>query len=379
MLFDYETLKIMWWLIVGVLLIGFAIMDGHDMGVCTLLPFIGKNDEERRLIINTIGPHWEGNQVWFITAGGALFAAWPMVYATAFSGFYWALIAVLWALFFRPVGFKYRSMIKDKRWRNAWDWGLFVGSFVPAVVFGVAFGNLFLGVPFSFDNNLLSTYTGNFWQLLSPFAILCGLVSATMLIMQGGTYLAHRTEGVIQIRAIRYTILSAIMMVILFVGAGFWVQALDGYVLASTIDPASLPNVLGKEVVSQPGGWMTNFATYPVAWVFPALGVLMALVTAMLLKIGKTLTAFVSSSIAVLGVIMTAGIALFPFIMPSSTFPNSSLTIWDSVSSHLTLMIMLYAVVIFVPIILVYTSWAYSVMRGKVTAAYIRENDHTLY
>ncbi|MGP9704537.1 cytochrome d ubiquinol oxidase subunit II [Psychrobacter sp. AOP31-E1-50] len=378
-MFDYETLKIMWWLIVGVLLIGFAIMDGHDMGVCTLLPFIGKNDEERRLVINTIGPHWEGNQVWFITAGGALFAAWPMVYATAFSGFYWAMMAVLWALFFRPVGFKYRSMVKDQRWRNAWDWGLFVGSFVPAVVFGVAFGNLFLGVPFSFDNTLRSTYTGNFWQLLSPFAILCGLVSATMLIMQGGTYLAHRTEGLIQTRTIRYAMISAVVMVALFVGAGFWVQTLDGYVITSTIDPAGLPNVLSKEVVSQPGGWMTNFATYPVAWVFPALGVLMALVTAMLLKIGKTLTAFVSSSIAVLGVIMTAGIALFPFIMPSSTFPNSSLTIWDSVSSHLTLMIMLYAVAIFVPLIVIYTSWAYSVMRGKVTAAYIRENDHTLY
>lgn len=379
MLFDYETLKIMWWLIVGVLLIGFAIMDGHDMGVCTLLPFIGKNDEERRLVINTIGPHWEGNQVWFITAGGALFAAWPMVYATAFSGFYWAMIAVLWALFFRPVGFKYRSMVKDQRWRNAWDWGLFVGSFVPAVVFGVAFGNLFLGVPFSFDKTLRSTYTGNFWQLLSPFAILCGLVSATMLIMQGGTYLSHRTEGVIQTRAIRYTMLSAIAMAVLFVGAGFWVQTLDGYVITSTIDPAGLPNVLGKDVAVQSGGWMSNFATYPIAWAFPALGVLMALVTVLLLKMGKTLTAFVSSSIAVLGVIMTAGVALFPFVMPSSTFPNSSLTIWDSVSSHLTLMIMLYAVVIFVPLIVVYTSWAYSVMRGKVTAAYIRENDHTLY
>ncbi len=379
MLFDYETLKIMWWLLVGVLLIGFAIMDGHDMGVCTLLPFVGKNDEERRIIINTIGPHWEGNQVWFITAGGALFAAWPMVYATAFSGFYWAMMAVLWALFFRPVGFKYRSMVKDQRWRNAWDWGLFVGSFIPAVVFGVAFGNLFLGVPFSFDDNLLSTYTGNFWQLLNPFAILAGLVSATMLIMQGGAYLAHRTEGVIQQRTIRYSIISAVAMVVLFVGAGFWVQTLDGYVITSTIDPGGLPNVLAKEVAVQQGGWMTNFATYPWAWAFPVLGVLMPLVTALLLKASKTLTAFVSSSIAVLGVIMTAGIALFPFIMPSSSFPNSSLTIWDSVSSHLTLMVMLYAVVFLVPLIVFYTGWAYSVMRGKVTAAYIRENDHTLY
>jgi len=144
MLFDYETLKFIWWLLVGILLIGFAIMDGHDMGVCSLLPFVGKTDKERRVIINTIGAHWEGNQVWFISAGGAIFAALPLLYATAFSSFYWALMAALWALFLRPVGFKYRSMVKDARWRMAWDWGLFIGSFVPALIFGVAFG---CGVP----------------------------------------------------------------------------------------------------------------------------------------------------------------------------------------------------------------------------------------
>lgn len=379
MLFDYETLKVIWWLLVGVLLIGFAIMDGHDMGVCTLLPFVGKNDDERRVIVNTVGPHWEGNQVWFITAGGALFAAWPMVYALAFSGFYWAMMAVLWALFFRPVGFKYRSMVKDLRWRKTWDWGLFVGSFVPAVVFGVAFGNLFLGVPFSFDNSLVSTYTGSFWQLLNPFSILCGLVSATMLIMQGGTFLAHRTVGDIQARATKYTMLSAIVMSALFVAAGIWLQSIDGYAIVSQIDTAAQANPLTKEVMVQEGAWMANYAKYPLAWTFPILGVVMPLITALLLKSGKTLTSFVTSSLAVIGVIMTAGISLFPFVMPSSTFPNASLTIWDSVSSHLTLMVMLYAVVIFVPLIVMYTSWAYSVMRGKVTLAYIRENDHSAY
>ena len=379
MLFDYATLKIIWWLLVGILLIGFAIMDGHDMGVGTLLPFVGKNDEERRVVINSIGAHWEGNQVWFITAGGALFAAWPMVYATAFSGFYWAMMAVLWALFFRPVGFKYRSMVKDQRWRNAWDWGLFVGSFVPALVFGVAFGNLFSGVPFSFDNSLRSTYTGNFWQLLNPFALLCGLVSVTMLVMQGGAYLAHRTEGVIQARTTRYAIISAVVMVVLFIGAGVWVQSMNGYLITSVVEPGALPNVLAKEVAVQPGGWMSNFGKYPLLWIFPLLGIVMALVCAALLRIGKTLTAFVASSFSVLGVIMTAGVALFPFVMPSSTFPNASLTVWDSVSSHLTLMIMLYAVVLLLPIILIYTSWAFSVMRGKVTTAYIRENDHSAY
>lgn len=241
MLFDYETLKIIWWLLVGALLIGFAIMDGHDMGVCSLLPFVGKDDEERRVIINTIGPHWEGNQVWFITAGGAIFAAWPMVYATAFSGFYWALMAVLWALFFRPVGFKYRSMIHNPTWRKAWDWALFVGSFIPAVVFGVAFGNLFLGVPFSFNDHLVSTYTGSFWALLNPFALLCGLISASMLIMQGGAYLAHRTLDEVQNRTINYAAISSLVMAVLFVLAGVWIQSIDGYHITSHIDPQALP------------------------------------------------------------------------------------------------------------------------------------------
>lgn len=379
MLFDYETLKIIWWLLVGALLIGFAIMDGHDMGVCSLLPFVGKDDEERRVIINTIGPHWEGNQVWFITAGGAIFAAWPMVYATAFSGFYWALMAVLWALFFRPVGFKYRSMIHNPTWRKAWDWALFVGSFIPAVVFGVAFGNLFLGVPFSFNDHLVSTYTGSFWALLNPFALLCGLISASMLIMQGGAYLAHRTLDEVQNRTLNYAAISSMVMAVLFVIAGVWIQSIDGYYITSHIDPQALPNVLNKEVTRQAGAWMANYRQYPLAWAFPALGVIMPIVTAILLKARKTLTAFIASSIAVLSVIMTAGVALFPFVMPSSSDPRSSLTIWDSVSSHLTLMIMLVVVVVLLPMIVGYTSWAYSVMRGKVTKAYVREQEHSLY
>lgn len=379
MLFDYETLKIIWWLLIGVLLIGFAIMDGHDMGVCSLLPFVGKDDEERRVVINSIGAHWEGNQVWFITGGGAIFAAWPLVYATAFSGFYWALMAVLWALFFRPVGFKYRSMIANDKWRKSWDWALFVGSFVPAVVFGVAFGNLFLGVPFGFDDSLMSKYSGTFWDLLNPFALLCGLVSASMLIMQGGVYLAHRTVDDIQTRTISYTRLSAIIMVGLFVLAGVWVHSLDGYVITSVVNGKALPNPLDKTVITQTGAWLHNFMAYPLAWAFPTLGVVMPLVSIVLLNMRHTLTAFISSSLAVLGVIMTAGVALFPFIMPSSTQPNASLTVWDSVSSHLTLMVMLYVTVLLLPIVMIYTSWAYAVMRGKVTKAYVREQEHTLY
>jgi cytochrome d ubiquinol oxidase subunit II len=379
MIFDYEVLKVIWWVLVGVLLIGFAIMDGHDMGVGTLLPFVGQNDVERRVVINTVGPHWDGNQVWFITGGGAIFAAWPMVYATAFSGFYWAMLVVLWALFFRPVGFDYRSKINDPRWRSTWDWGLFVGGFVPPVIFGVAFGNLLQGVPFGFDQYLVSTYTGSFWQLLNPFALLCGVVSSAMITLHGATYLAHRTEGDVQARAIRFGSVAALVMIVGFLAAGVWLQSIDGYTITSVVNPAAPPDPLAKTVVREAGAWMSNYHNMPIMWLLPVLGVVGAALSVLLMRRGKTLTAFVSSALALVGVIGTAGASMFPFVMPSSSMPNASLTVWDSASSHLTLTIMLYATLIFMPIIIVYTSWAYRVMRGKVTAAYIRENDHAAY
>jgi cytochrome bd ubiquinol oxidase subunit II len=378
-MFDYSTLKIIWWLLVGVLLVGFAIMDGHDMGVGTLLPFVGRNDVERRVIINTVGPHWDGNQVWFITGGGAIFAAWPLVYATAFSGFYWAMLVVLWALFFRPVGFDYRSKIANPSWRSTWDWGLFVGGAVPPLIFGVAFGNLLQGVPFQFDSYLVSTYTGSFWQLLNPFALLTGVVSTAMITMQGGSYLAHRTEGIIQVRTVRATIGAAVVLILTFVAAGVWLQSIDGYRITSVVNASGLPDPLAKTVVREAGAWMANYAHQPLIWLLPALGVLGALLTAVLVALRHTLSAFVSSSLAIVGVIGTAGASMFPFVMPSSTNLASSLTVWDSVSSHLTLGIMFWATMIFMPLIIVYTSWAYSVMRGKVTTAFIKENDHAAY
>jgi cytochrome d ubiquinol oxidase subunit II len=378
---DYPTLKIIWWLLVGVLLIGFAIMDGHDMGVGTLLPFVGKTDLERRVVINTVGPHWDGNQVWFITGGGAIFAAWPLVYATAFSGFYWAMMAVLWALFFRPVGFDYRSKISNAAWRSTWDWGLFVGGAVPPLIFGVAFGNLLQGVPFGFDDYLVSTYTGSFWQLLNPFALLAGVVSSAMITMQGATYLAHRTEGIIQARALRGLLWSAGVMVLAFVAAGVWLKLGDmpGYIITSVMDPAAPPDPLSKTVAREAGAWWLNYQKQPALWALPALGIAGALAAVALGRARRTLSAFVMSSLAVLGVIGTAGAAMFPFIMPSSTQLNASLTVWDSTSSQLTLGVMFWATVIFMPLIIFYTSWAYRVMRGKVTERYVRENDHAAY
>jgi cytochrome d ubiquinol oxidase subunit II len=378
MIFDYETLQVIWWLFVGVLLIGFAVTDGFDLGVGALLPFLGKTDGERRVIINTVGPTWDGNQVWFITAGGAVFAAWPLVYAAAFSGLYIALLLVLFALFFRPVGFDYRSKLEDPRWR--WDWGLFVGGFVPALVFGVAFGNLLLGLPFQYDDTLRTTYTGSFFALLNPFALLTGVVSLSMLVMHGAIYIQLRTEGAVYQRAKVAARIFGLLMIAAFAAAGVWLaMGIDGFRIVSMPAAGTSPNVLAKVVEQAGGAWMNNYTLYPWMMAAPSLGFAGALLALLLSAKDRPGTAFVFSGIALAGVILTAGFSLFPFIMPSSLDPRSSLTVWDATSSHLTLTLMFWAVVIFLPIIILYTSWVYSVMRGKVTEARIREETHSMY
>ena len=380
MLFDYITLKIIWWLFVGVLLIGFALLGGFDLGIGMLLPFVGRTDDQRRVVLNAIGPTWEGNQVWLITGGGALFAAWPLVYATAFSGFYWAMLLVLFALFFRPVGFEYRSKIENPKWRQGWDWGLFVGGFVPALVFGVAFGNLLQGVPFEFDEFLRSHYKGSFWGLLNPYALLVGVVSVAMLIMHGGIYLQIRTEADINRRAGKAVRYFGLLFVAAFVLAGIW-QAfgIEGYRIISMPDPGTAFSPLAKTVEKAMGAWMANYTTYPWMVLAPALAVAGALLAIVLSGVKRPGVAFIFSGTSLAGVILTAGFAMFPFVMPSSIAPNSSLTAFDAVSSHRTLNLMFMAVVVFLPIVLLYTSWVYRVMRGKVTEEKIKKETHTAY
>ncbi|MCQ4969837.1 cytochrome d ubiquinol oxidase subunit II [Atlantibacter hermannii] len=377
---DYEVLRFVWWLLVGVLLIGFAVTDGFDMGVGMLTRFLGRNDTERRIMINSIAPHWDGNQVWLITAGGALFAAWPMVYAAAFSGFYVAMILVLASLFFRPVGFDYRSKIEDTRWRNMWDWGIFIGSFVPPLVIGVAFGNLLQGVPFHVDEYLRLSYTGNFFQLLNPFGLLAGVVSVSMIIAQGATYLQMRTVGEIHLRSRVTAQVAALVMMVCFVLAGVWVMfGIDGYVVTSTMDHHALSNPLTKEVTREAGAWLVNFNNMPMLWAIPLLGVMLPLLTVLMSRAEKGVLAFVSSSLTIACVILTAGIAMFPFVMPSSEMLNASLTMWDATSSQLTLTVMTYVAIVFVPIVLLYTAWCYWKMYGRITKEHIESNSTSLY
>lgn len=379
---EYEMLKIIWWVLVGVLLIGFALTDGFDMGSMAIMPFVGKTDDERRVAINTIAPHWDGNQVWFITAGGAIFAAWPMIYATAFSGMYWALLLVLFALFLRPVGFDYRSKLENPKWRESWDWGLAVGGAVPALVFGVAFGNMFLGVPFTFDETIRSHYTGSFFALLNPFALICGVVSLAMLAAHGGAWLMLRTDGDLRQRSAKATKIMGIVYLIAFLMVGAWLYFgnIQGYSLVMPYDTNGVANPLAKQVIATDNhGWFNNYHQYPITMLAPIVAILGSLLIIFGGAKNKAGLSFLGSSLTVVGTILTAGFALFPFLMPSSLDPNHSLTMWDAVSSKTTLSVMTVVAAIFVPLILAYTTWCYYKMWGVISNKHIQENSHSLY
>lgn len=378
-MFDYEILRLIWWALIGVLLIGFAVTDGFDMGVGALLPIIGKTDIERRIMINSIAPHWDGNQVWLVTAGGALFAAWPLVYAVSFSGFYLAMMLTLAALWLRPIAFDYRSKLEDPRWRKTWDWGIFVGSFVPPIIFGVAFGNLLQGVPFELNDFLVPTYRGNFFELLNPFALLCGLISLLMIVTQGATWLQMKTTDALHQRSRFIAQVSAVLTAVTFTAAGFWVQSLNGYVITSEIMYDAISNPLTKEVITVPGAWFNNYQAQSILWLAPIFAVLMPILAAAASRFERGGFAFLFSSLGIAGVILTAGFAMFPFIIPSTIDPSHSLTMWDATSSELTLSITTVVAFVMVPIILAYTIWCYYKMFGRLDSKFIEENKTSLY
>lgn len=377
---SYETLRLIWWLLIGVLLVGFAITDGFDLGTGILLPFAGKTDLERRVIINSIGPVWEGNQVWLILGGGAIFAAWPQLYAVSFSGFYLAMFVILVALIIRPVAFKFRSKREDPRWRARWDAALFVGGFVPALICGVAMGNVLQGVPFRFSSDMHIFYDGSFFALLNPFALLCGLVSVAMLVMHGATWLQLKTDGAVAERARRYGSVAAIATVALYALAGvaLWLWV-DGYRVTSTVVVDGPSNPLLKTAEVHVGAWFLNFAAHPWIWIAPALGLLGPLLAFAFLRARREVPALLASAASIAGIILGVGAAMFPFILPSSIDPRASLTVWDSSSSHLTLFIMLVVTAVFIPLIVAYTTWVYKVLWGKVDAKAIKDESGHAY
>ncbi|MBY5781672.1 cytochrome d ubiquinol oxidase subunit II [Rhizobium leguminosarum] len=379
-LIDYETLRLIWWLLLGVLLIAFATTGGFDLGVGMLLPFVARTDTERRVAINTIGATWEGNQVWLILGGGAIFAAWPPLYAVSFSGFYLAMFAILFALILRPVGFKYRSKRESANWRSGWDWALFIGGFVPSLIFGVAVGNVLQGVPFHFADDMRIFYEGSFFALLNPYALLCGLLSLAMLTMHGAAWLVLKSSGPVAERARSYGSVAALAVILLFALGGLflWI-GVGGYRITSDISPIGPSNPLLKTVALEKGAWLTNYAAHSWMIIAPVLGFVGAALAFIAMRARREVMTLLVSKVAIFGIISTVGLSMFPFILPSSLDPRSSLTVWDASSSHMTLFIMLVVTVIFLPIILAYTAWVYKVLWGKVDEKSITDKNSHAY
>ncbi|HLS21765.1 MAG TPA: cytochrome d ubiquinol oxidase subunit II [Paenalcaligenes sp.] len=375
----YFYLIIIWWLLLGVLLMGLGAMVGMDMGVGTILRYVGRTDAERRVALNIIGPHWDGNQVWFILGGGAIFAAWPLVYATAFSGFYIVMLILLWSMIVRPLGFEYRSQIKSASWRNVWDWSLFISGFVPMLVFGAAVGNVLLGVPFHFDERMVSFYTGSFIGLFNPYAILCGLVSVCLSIYMGASMLLIRSgEQSISERAKKASLYAGVLALVLMAIGGFWSANLHGFHLISSPAPGVPQTPLHQTVVVEPASLLHNYREYPVLWLLPALAYLSLIVGMGAILVKRAVLAWWSGVITWISVLGMAGAAMFPFIMPSISNPSHSLTVWNSGASTLTMGWMLGFTVIFMPMIVTYTSWAFYIMRGKVDIKSV-ESEETQY
>ncbi|MCC4859691.1 cytochrome d ubiquinol oxidase subunit II [Vibrio splendidus] len=378
-MFDYENLRLFTWAVIGVLLIGFIITDGFDMGVAALLPVLGKSEVDRRIMINSIAPHWDGNQVWLVTAGGAIFAIWPAIYAAAFSGFYLAMIIVLATLWLRPLGMDYRAKIDNPQWKKACDIALIVSGFIPPIIFGVGFGNLMIGVPFEFNELLMMSYQGGFWDLLTPFPLLCGLVSLAMVVTQGAAFLQMKTTGDLKQRAQKVIVCMALVTVGLFIVGGLYAYTLPGYLIMSPVVTDGVSNPLLKNVMKFDDLLLHNYENYPVLWGIPALGIIGMLSCAVMTRLNRAGLAFASSSLSIASIITTAGAALFPMIMPSSLMPSHSLTLWDGTSSELTLSIISVVAVIVVPIILGYTIWCYYKMFGRLDSQYIHDNSSSLY
>ena len=363
----YADLKVFWWILLGVLLMGLAIMVGMDMGVGALMRFVGKTDGERRQALNIVGPHWDGNQVWFILGGGAIFAAFPTLYATSFSVFYIVMILLLFSMIMRPVAFEYRSKVPSEKWRESWDWVFLISGALPMIIYGAAIGNILQGVGFHFGWDGQYYQTESFWwYLLNPFAILCGLMALSLALYQGGTMLMMRGTDPIYTRAKNYASAGGLAAVVLFIIGGVMVSGMTGYVLTSGNPGMPANPVSGQTVELVKGAWMANYAVHPILWIVPLLALLGMILGVLALRARKPILGWWLGAVAWIGTIGTVGISMFPFMMPSSDNPAQSLTVWNATGSEYNLIWMTIFALIFTPIIISYTSWCFYVMRGKV-------------
>ena len=372
----HDLLKLTWWGVLGVVLVAAATLMGSDMGVGALLRTVARDDAERRACLNAIGPHWEGNQTWFVLAGGASFAAFPLLYATAFSALYPVMLLLLWSMLLRPLGFEYRSKLPQRAWREAWDWALVLGSALPMLLLGAAFSQLLLGVRFDLDWSLRSRHTPGAGALPHPFAALCGALALALAALQGAATLARCCRGAVALRARRVGCAAAAAALALFAGASIWVGHLDGWILLSHAGDAASQTPLRQQVLVRQGAWRLHFVQLPLLWLLPALGALGMLGALACLRRDRARAAWHCGTLAWAGVLGTAGASLFPFLLPSSTHPQHSLTLWNAASSCAALLWMTGFAAVLLPLVAWYTRWCLRAMRGPAGRGASGPGDH---
>ena len=369
--------QFVWWIFIGAVLFLLALTMGFDFGVAALMPFSGKNNLQRRTIINSIGSTWAGNQIWLVMGGGTIYAVWPQIYATTFSGFYGAMILFLWALFARPIVIEWRAKLVDHKWISVMDWLLALCSGFAAVAIGLLIGNLFVGVPFHYLPDMRSIYTGNMWLLFNPFSILVGLVSLFMMLMHGAAYMRMTTDLSIAHRCNKVVRWFAVLFILGFAGAGLWLAfGIKGYHL---VKAAGIQNMRFNVVELKTGAWLANYHHFKWFIMMPILGFVGAIWAFIFSGSKRYYQSFIGSSVATLGAVLTFGGSLYPFLLPSSTHLANSLTVWNATSSPMSLHVMFVAAVIMLPIILLYTLFIYYKMSRRVTMAEIEQNSKTLY
>jgi cytochrome d ubiquinol oxidase subunit II len=366
-MFDYDSLRMIWWLFLGLLLAGFAALDGIVLGLGAIFRFVAQTEPERRALVGVIKPAWDFNQLWLILGAGATFVAWPRLYTASFSALCFAFWAVLFASISRPTGFGSRNSIVASQWRNAWAWALCFGGIVPALLLSIAFGNLFLGIRFHFNDAQQIIHPGKFLDLLTPFTLLCGVMSLSMMVLHGACYAAKRIDEPAARRARRAGIAAAGIFVIAFITAGlFVIFSLEGYRELGGIDPPGPLNPAKHAVWLSPGAWLDNYIKWPLMWGAPLTALLAAQFSCWLLLLRWTRAAFAVSCLVSVGTIFTAGFAMFPFLMPSSDIARHSLTVWDASSSEHVLRI-LTAGAALVPLALAGVAWGLLALRKRGT------------
>jgi cytochrome bd ubiquinol oxidase subunit II len=360
---DFDQLRLIWWWILALYLISFAILDGADLGTGTIFCLIAQTDDERRALLISTGPVHSRKQVWLIAGGLILFAAWPRFY-TASCGL--IMLILVMAIWLRPIGLHYRNRVPSVRWRKLWDWTWSAAAASSVVTFGVALGNLFLGVPFHFDESHRFVYTGGLGELLHPYALLTGLISLSMVVMHASAYAALRAGEPLSERACKLAQTAATTFMLAFLIAGVWSSVvMDGYVIEGAFNKLGAHPVGYRHIVATRGGWLENFHCHPLLWVSPAGALLLALVTRKLLVMREPFAALISSMLAQSATILTAAFALFPFILPSSEVPGDGLTIWNASSSEGTLRLLLVSMALLVPIAVAFMTGCFGLHRGR--------------